>query len=456
MFKKIFLLILYMLLLLFNYWDNIANWDIQVDEMNNFIINTVDDYIDNSDDNAPSIVLWVFSPEMEKIFTFWEDSSWNKPTKTSVYSIGSISKLFTWLITAKWVYDWDFNKNTKVEDLVNNWLWAIIKDITIWDLVSHFASYKKDPVNYLKSDIASGYGSATNYNYKLLVKCLSNLQCSKTNTNIWTEYQYSNLWLGLLWIVLMNFYEKNTFESLLKTKLTWPLNMNNTHSNPSFYQDKERIVTWFNKNNKSVPTTTMWVLASAGWILTTWEDMMKLLDILITSKKPWKEIIMIATSPLNSTLTDSDIKKGITKKQIGYAIDIITQDWINILQKSGWTPGSTSLIIWSPELKIWVFILTNKWGLGSSLSTDMLMPIIKNYKKLLDNKKYYKLNQEVVQILNNFYFKLDRYTSNNNKKIIILNRIKKKLNNIEKTKSNSQLLLIITNNINNKINYYIR
>ena len=181
----------------------------------------------------------------------------------SVFEIGSISKVFTSTILANFVIDEKINLN----DNINGYLKTSFNndtEISFINLANHTSGlppipsnleYKKNPENPYKE-----YKEKELEEY--LTKHLELLNKEK--------YQYSNLGAGLLGYTLSKI-ENTTYENLLQNKIFSKFKMYNSTSDIN--KIKGNLVKGLNNEGNDVPNWEFSVLAGAGAIFSTVEDL---------------------------------------------------------------------------------------------------------------------------------------------------------------------------------------
>ena len=184
--------------------------------------------------------------------------------KRSVFEIGSISKVFTSTILANFVIDEKINLN----DNINGYLKTSFNnntEISFINLANHTSGLPRLPSNL---DLTKVNPENPYKEYKekgleeYLTKHLELLNKEK--------YQYSNLGAGLLGYTLSKI-ENTTYENLLQNKIFSKFNMYNSTSDIN--KIKGNLVKGLNNEGNDVPNWEFSVLAGAGAIFSTVEDL---------------------------------------------------------------------------------------------------------------------------------------------------------------------------------------
>ena len=197
--------------------------------------------------------------------------------ENTVYEIGSITKVFTCIVLADEV----LKGRMKLDDPISKYLPSSIivptrndKVITLKDLATHTSALPRMPNNFEPEDIKNPFAD---YTVKQLYEFLSNYTLPR---DIGTQYEYSNVGMGLLGHIL-ELHTGKTYEDLIKERITKPLGMLDTgialtpnmQSNLALGYDAELKLT----KKWDIPT-----LAGAGALRSTTSDIVKFIQANIT------------------------------------------------------------------------------------------------------------------------------------------------------------------------------
>ena len=184
--------------------------------------------------------------------------------KKSVFEIGSISKVFTSTILANFVIDEKINLN----DNINGYLKTSFNnntEISFINLANHTSGLPRLPSN-LDLTKVNPENPYKEYKEKELEEYLTK-HLELLNKE---KYQYSNLGAGLLGYTLSKI-ENTTYENLLQNKIFSKFNMYNSTSDIN--KIKGNLVKGLNNEGNDVPNWEFSVLAGAGAIFSTVEDL---------------------------------------------------------------------------------------------------------------------------------------------------------------------------------------
>ena len=182
----------------------------------------------------------------------------------SIFEIGSISKVFTSTLLANLVID----GKVKLNDNINDYLKVSIKNSTLIsfiDLANHTSGLPRLPSNLDLTNV-DPENPYKEYKEKELEDYVTN-QLELSNKG---KYQYSNLGAGLLGYTLSKI-ENDTYESLLQNKIFSKYDMQN--STTDITTIKGNLVKGLNNEGIEVPNWDLAVLAGAGAIFSTVEDL---------------------------------------------------------------------------------------------------------------------------------------------------------------------------------------
>lgn len=173
----------------------------------------------------PSIVVALINADGTSYYNFGSNKFGGQPvTEHSIYEIGSITKTFTATLLADEVLKGEM----KLDDPAQKYLPDSVhmpmyegKSITLGNLSDHTSSLPRMPDNFDPADPMNPYAD---YTVSQLFDFVSNYSLTRP---IGSEYEYSNLAMGLLGQILSR--QANTpYEELMLKKIAKPLQMNET------------------------------------------------------------------------------------------------------------------------------------------------------------------------------------------------------------------------------------
>jgi CubicO group peptidase (beta-lactamase class C family) len=193
----------------------------------------------------------------------------NIDNSSSVFEIGSISKVFTATLLASYVYDGTIDP----EEDVNTYLPVRLNNnirISFKELANHTSGLPRIPSNMLLPSIFNPRNPYKNYSEDKLEKYL-NRKAKLTGESV-KGFEYSNLGFGLLAYALKEI-ENKSYNDLLKEKIFSKFGMTNSSAIRSGL--KSDLVCGLDKNGFKTPNWDFASLEGAGAILSTTEDLSK-------------------------------------------------------------------------------------------------------------------------------------------------------------------------------------
>ena len=290
------------------------------------------------------------------------------PGEKTIYEIGSISKTFTAILLANAVNEGKLNLNDPINKHMPSAIPVIQfmdEPVTIKMLANHssglprmpanFTSFVNDPLNPYKN-----YGVEQLYNF---------YTSYKLDRKPGSSYDYSNLAVGTLGIILENIYKKS-YEALLIEKICNPLKMNDTRQ---FIRktDSARFAKGYTETGKYNGPWDMKSLAAAGAIRSTITDMLRYA----------KANLDETSSPLNKAIQSTHnltFSDGQNQTALGWHLVKPGKD--EILFHNGGTGGFRSYLGINKNKKFAVVILSNT-AIGTETVGDELMKWLEEGKR---------------------------------------------------------------------------
>ena len=257
----------------------------------------------------------------------------------SIFEIGSISKVFTSTLLANFVID----GKVKLNDNINDYLKTPLNnstEISFIDLANHTSGLPRLPTN-LDLTKVNPENPYKEYKEKELEDYVTN-QLELSNKG---ENQYSNLGAGLLGYTLSKI-ENDTYESLLQNKIFSKYDMQN--STTDITTIKGNLVKGLNNEGIEVPNWDLAVLAGAGAIFSTVEDLSKFAISQFEDKNKELELTRVKTFELNENM------------DIGLGWHLLKNKSDNLWYfHNGGTGGYSSSMVIEEKSKNGIIILSN-------------------------------------------------------------------------------------------------
>jgi len=265
----------------------------------------------------------------------------------TIYEIGSMTKVFTSLVLMDMVQKGE----VALTDPVSKFLPASVKvperngkKITLQDLSTQSSGLPRLPTNLKPKDPANPYADYTPEN---LYAFLSGYQLTR---DIGTQYEYSNLGVGLLGHAL-TLRAGSDYETMVRSRILEPLGMNNTRVTLSPGM-KARLALGHGANQSVVPNWDIDALAGAGALRSSANDILTFLAANLGYTK----------TPLAAAMAQEiSIRRpaGSPDMQIAYAWHIQSKNGNSIVWHNGGTGGYRSYMGFDPKTRAGVVVLSN-------------------------------------------------------------------------------------------------
>lgn len=310
-----------------------------------------------------ALVVGITQPEGHKVFGYGQatlDGKQQPPDGTTIFEIGSITKIFTGTLLADLVR----SGVVRLDDPVQRYLpdnFAVPRrddrSISLLHLATHTSSLPVQPptiglIALLSKDPANPYGE---YNEARLRQTLADLKLSRP---IGGRFEYSNLGVGLLGHALAHAAKAKSYEGLLIQRLVNPLGLADTRLRLSDEQNK-RLAPAHNNDGKRTSPWTFACLEACGGLRSTAHDMLLFSDAAMGRRKtPLDEAFRMAQQPWRDTglgpIGDQSIGLCWFRETLPLSKGKLTWLWHN-----GGTGGYRSFLGLVPEKGLAVVLLAN-------------------------------------------------------------------------------------------------
>ncbi len=292
-------------------------------------------------------------------YGYGETARGNKqiPDEHTLSEIGSLSKTFTAILLADAVN----SGKVKLDDPINKYLPDSIPKltfegvpITLKTLSNHSSGLPRMPSNFHSSDNADPY---KDYGNDDLFSFLKNFKPIRKPGE---KYEYSNLAVGTLGVILERVYHKN-YESLFIEKICKPLVMNDTKE---FLRknDSTRFAKGYNADGQYNSQWDFEALSAAGSIRSDVTDLLKYAKANLGEAPP----ILNKAIQLTHTVTFTE---GTTKVGLGW--HFIKPGTDEVIFHNGETGGYHSYLAINTKKNFALVILSNcakgTEGIGSAI-----------------------------------------------------------------------------------------
>jgi serine-type D-Ala-D-Ala carboxypeptidase/endopeptidase len=287
---------------------------------------------------SDGIVVGVITKKAREIISYghFDATDPRVPDGDTAFEIGSVSKVFTSLLLADMVVKGE----VKLSDPISKYLPASVhvpthngKQITLLDLATHYSGLPRMPSNF-----------SWDYSQQQMFDFLSHYDLTRDPG---AKHEYSNLAVGLLGEILA-LRAGTDYETLLRTRITGPLQMNRTavHLTPEM---EANFVPGHGFGMHKAPAWEVPALAGAGGIRSTANDLIIFLAANMGILKSPLQPAMKETLRVHRTAGPG------TEIALGWFVDKRT----GIVEHNGQTNGYHSFVGYDPRRKVGVVVLSN-------------------------------------------------------------------------------------------------
>jgi len=307
----------------------------------------------------------------------------------TVFEIGSITKVFTTLLLAEMAEKGELSLEDRIAKFLPDSVKVPTKDgkeITLLHLATHTSGLPRLPTNFFPKDKSNPYAD---YTADKLYEFLSGYTLKR---DIGEKVEYSNLGGGLLGH-LLSLKAGTDYETLVITRICEPLGMNDTRITLS-PELKGRMATGYDDEGKAVKNWDLAVLAGAGALRSTANDLLKFLaanlGLIETGLAPAMQNTQAARRSME--LAGNEIALGwIVGKKFG----------TEIIWHNGGTGGYRSFIGFRKDKRLGVVVLCN----SANSMDDIGFHLLENQYPLesFAQQKEIKVNPEIYRAYAGYY-----------------------------------------------------
>jgi len=317
------------------------------DEIREILIQRVD-----QQKQAAGMIAGIIEPNGRRVAAYGSLAGGDPRTldADTIFEIGSVSKVFTSLVLADMVN----RKEVALNDPAAQYLPEPVKmpersgkSITLLDLATHRSGLPPLPANLLAKLADDPRNPYPDYSVDDLYQFLSGYTLPRDPGS---AFEYSNLGAGLLGHLLA-YHAGTDYESLIRIRVTQPLNMPDTGITPSASM-KQRMATGHNTAlapvvHHRIPMST---LAGAGGLRSSANDLLTFLEAFLGYRE----------SPLAPAMNAMlEVRRPAGQATIGLGWLIHSMEGREIVWHNGGTAGFRSFLGSDPEARIGVVVLSN-------------------------------------------------------------------------------------------------
>lgn len=284
-------------------------------------------------------------------------------SRESVFEIGSITKVFTGILLADMVR----RGEVTLDDPVAKYLPAEVTpparngtEITLGHLSTQTSGLPRMPANFRPSDPLNPY---VDYTAEQLYEFLSSYTLPREPGAL---YEYSNVGVGLLGHVLA-LRAGMSYDDLVRERILEPLGMEHTGSTLTPWM-LERAVAGHSASGDTVPWWDQQVLAGAGSLRSSMEDMLTFVEAALRGTGPLRESIDLSLAP--RAPAGQNMTVGLGWHRMTTAADTIV--WHN-----GGTGGFRTFAGLVPATGRGIVLMANTGGTGADdIAFHLLNPAL--------------------------------------------------------------------------------
>jgi serine-type D-Ala-D-Ala carboxypeptidase/endopeptidase len=302
-----------------------------------------------SENNGTGIVVGIVDANGRRIISYGSlaKNDTRKLDGNTVFEIGSMTKVFTSLV----LMDMVRRGEVALTDPISKYLPDSVKvperngrKITLADLSTQSSGLPRMPNNFTPKDPNNPYAD---YTVQQMYDFLSGYKLAR---DIGSQYEYSNLGVGLLGHVL-SLRAGMSYEALVRSRVCDPLDLKDTRITltPDM---KARLAVGHSAALAPVENWDIPTLAGAGALRSTANDMLTFLAANLGFVK----------TPLAQAMADEvSVRRpaGAPDMEIAYGWHIQTKDGNSIIWHNGGTGGYRTYMGYDPKARVGVVALTN-------------------------------------------------------------------------------------------------
>lgn len=312
---------------------------------------------------AAGIVLGILDPHGARYFTAGRSGTARPLDRNSLFEIGSITKVFTGTLLADMTRRGEVSLDDPVATLLPEDVSVPSHDdgpITLGSLAMQNSGLPRLPNNMRPANMLNPYAD---YGEDQLYEFLSGHQLRRAPG---AQFEYSNLGFGLLGHALAR-EAGMSYEELVRERILAPLGMAETAVTLT-PELASRLVSGHNALGEPVPHWDLSVLAGAGALRSSAEDMLKFAAAALRAG-PLQEALALAMQP-RASAGQPALRIGLGWVSLGAGAD-------TIVMHNGGTAGFRTFLGITPASGRAVILLTNSGGAGSDdLALHLLNPAL--------------------------------------------------------------------------------
>lgn len=321
----------------------------------------------------PGILIGIIDGDSTYVYGFGEaEKGVNQPpTDSSIFEIGSMTKVFTASLLQILVDEGkiDYQK-TLADYLEKEKLHESIHDLTVWSLATHTSGFPRVPTNFSIKD-KDPNNPFKNYTNTDFDKFLLDYNLFQTG-----NYIYSHINFALIEKIIET-VENKDFQLVLEEKLLQPLGLiNTTHVLDD--NQKERLNSGYLLDGSPAPKAEFSTFYGSIGLMSDMNDLIRFVQV---------NLEIGEESPLQSSLVKTQVSQANTGVEkyidtgIGWHVVRPKRKYYEIVSHRGTGIGHQAYIAFIPETQTGVIVLANSRNSLEGLGFFMLKMINNNWKR---------------------------------------------------------------------------
>ncbi len=304
---------------------------------------------------VPGLMIGIISGDEKAVISCGETVRGNnkRPQMDTIWSIGSVSKVFTTQMLAALVNKGVVRLNTTLDDLIGGPK-KQGTPITLLDLATHTSGFPRMLPTIPDSD---DYQVNTPYTMENFLSWYQNFNLQFKPG---THYQYSNVGFGVLGQLLAK--KMNTdYSGLLDTLVSKPLGLKDTAITLSKEQKEREVASYWMNDDLIKKDWDMGFEVPSGGIYSSMADLLKFTEFQLGQTANSLRNNQIAhASYIYQYQLDNPLSLGSDAMSLGWNVYYPSHGIPLQLEKNGWVNGVNTYVQLTPTQHIGLVSLTNK------------------------------------------------------------------------------------------------
>ena len=322
---------------------------------NTVVENKIDFFIDSAANvytkkgNTQSLAIGIIKDGQLNTYFYGETEKGNKtlPTSSTLYEIGSLSKIFTATLLANFVENETLSLDQSIVDFLPDSLKTnpSLQKITFKTLANHTSGLPRLPSNLDKTKNFDPNNPYKDYDRKYLYQFLSTFKATYESGE---KYEYSNLGYALLGDILTSL-NKKSYNTNIQEIIAKPLGL--TATSDMLNPKTQYLPKVYNSNGEETKAWDFQIFSAAGGLKSTVTDLLNFAQVQFKMPQTQLENAMALTRQFTYFIPPNT--------DIGLAWHMDLLDDITYYFHTGGTGGSSSFIAIAPDKKTAVVLLSN-------------------------------------------------------------------------------------------------